>query len=102
MISAGDFRDEFHVARLIRTAASAEERARILLRAPDALLFQQTSEILRACHDTQFVLGMQFVETRVAALCAMRDANGRLPARPRDQVELYRGLVCSLAGEARP
>ena len=88
---------EFHVAGLIRTAASAEERARILLRAPDALVFQQTSQILRACFEVQFALGMQFVEVRVAAMCARRQPDGELPPRDAAQVEMYRGLVHHLA-----
>lgn len=93
--------DEFHVAGLIRTAASAEERARILLRAPDALVWQKTSEILRACDEVQFALGMQFVEARVAAMCAMREPGGELPQLTLALVEFYRGLMVGLGGGAR-
>ena len=89
---------ELHVAELIRTAASAEERARILLRVPDALLLQKTADILCACFDVQFLLGLQFVEARVAAMCAMRGPGGKLPEGPAAQVEFYRGLMSGLGG----
>jgi len=92
--------DEFHVAGLIRTAASAEERARILLRVPDAIMLQMADELQRACDETQFALGRAFVDVRVATLSAMRQPDGELPAARAEESTFYRGLMRSLAGVA--
>lgn len=90
--------DAFPVADLIRTAGSAEERARILLRLPDGLALQMARPLLDACQQAHFELGVDYLTVRIAAMCAIREPDGELPERPRLQVELYRQLMCRLAG----
>lgn len=88
----------FHIANEIRDAGSAEARARILLCVPDDLLLSMTGALSRACFDTDFALGQNFIDARVAAMCAVRLPNGLLPEASLALLERYRRLMTQLAG----
>jgi hypothetical protein len=98
MSATDDHRTGFFVAGEILNASSAEARAAIVLRVPDAVLHQMSGPLMRACIETRFDLGARLLTVRLAALSAVRDEAGRLPDQATAPVEHYRRLVAGLAG----
>lgn len=88
----------FHIANQIRAASADEGRARLLLQVPDQLLLSMTGAISRACYDANFALGQNFIDARIAALCARRGPDGLLFDRDHDLLEQYRGQLVQLSG----
>lgn len=66
------------VAQLL-AAGSDAERAQILLRLPDALVFEQRMQLSRACLAVGFRRGALYIAARISAFVAVRGKNGTLP-----------------------
>lgn len=54
-------------------------RAGVLLRLPDTILLKYRTAIEKACLRAHFDAGLAFLDVRLAALRAVRGADGRLP-----------------------
>lgn len=93
--------DGFHVAEQLLGAASAEERARILLRVPDSVVLQRHEALVEACYAVNFMLGAVFLDVKLAALNAVKMADGRLPAPIGEAIAKYQFLVGAVAGVSR-
>lgn len=89
--------DRLHLIEQLRAATGQPAMAGMLLRLPDALVLEHQIEILRACREQRFSAGAQFVDIRVAALCALRDRVGRLPDREAGTLEQWRAAFAALA-----
>jgi putative heme iron utilization protein len=88
----------FHVANEIRHAASAEARARILLRVPDLVLMQMAPALESACAEVMFELGTRFIQVKVASFSAVKDELGDLPDAEWARVEIVAHTLRAVAG----
>lgn len=91
----------FHIANEIRHAASAQERARILLRVPDLVLMQMAPALESACDDAMFELGTRFIQVKVASFSAIKDELGDLPDAEWARLETVTDQVRMIAGLGR-
>jgi hypothetical protein len=90
--------DLFWIAReLLRTETDAE-RAAILLRVPDLVLWQKSQVLMEACEACGFNDGVRYITVRAAAASATRSPNGELPAATADQLEFWRRGLVAIAG----
>lgn len=90
----------FPVVARIRAARRKSEIAVILLRLPDAILCERLVDIAAACEEARFADAVSFVHMRVAALCAMRTADGRLPRAAEAPLEIWRETLVQHARES--
>lgn len=92
----------FFIVEKIRTAATPADTAAMLLRIPDAVIFHDGPGIIAACTGVGFEHGVSYVASRVAGLCAVRNAQGQLPATVDHLVEHYRVQVALVAEGIEP
>lgn len=91
--------ERFHIVEQIVTAPCHERRAALVLRVPDGILLQKGVELKEACIEADFSIGATYLDLRIAALCLYRDADGKMPAGPLQQLEVWRrGLVAFSQG----
>ena len=86
------------IIRQMHEARTDEERARLLLQVPDAVLMKYREVFERACEHAGFDLGLQFITVRRAAWHATRgpDGNHKNPL-----FEQIRETFASFAGTER-
>lgn len=65
--------------RQMHDAETDQERARLLLQCPDAILLKYRSAFEAACQRARFDAGVQFITWRYAAWHAVRLPDGNLP-----------------------
>lgn len=92
----------FPVANMIRSAASHQERAQLLLKLSDAGLIGHHVDIDRACAQSGFAAGQSFLVWRVAALCRTRDAHGLLPDVLARELDAWRQVLSLVAAGTTP
>ena len=90
----------FPIADQVRCAASAAERAALLLRLSDEVILSGGPDLLAACRDCLFAVGEMYLMVRMAALCATRDASGELPEKLAAQLDRYRNMMVYAVGHA--
>ena len=67
------------ILRQLLDADGDAVRAGVLLRLPDTILLKYRPAIEKACQRARFDAGLAFLDVRLAALRAVRGADGRLP-----------------------
>jgi hypothetical protein len=97
--------NQLPLIREMHDAPDDRARAEILLRLPDAVVLRHAPIFAEACRRARFEDGFVFVELRVAALMATRDAAGLLPARTVQELDALRAALaryCAGAGGDDP
>lgn len=87
----------FFIVEKIRTAARPADVAAALLRISDVVLLHDGPGISAACYEAGFEHGVHYVASRVAGLCAVRNAEGQLPISVGHLVEHYRFQMALVA-----
>jgi hypothetical protein len=82
------------IIREMLDAGSDEERGRIMLRAPDAVLIKYRDQFEIACRKAHFDVGLEFIDVRRAAYHAVRTRDGRLP----EQLAAWIGRFAAMCG----
>ncbi len=85
------------IIRQMHDEADDASRADILLRVPDAVLLKFAKLFEDACRKAGFKAGATFILLRLAALRAVRDAGGKLPADTVAHLDSYRTALAVLA-----
>lgn len=89
----------FPVVNQIKQAPSQATRATLLLRIPDALVLAKCIELVEACRETGFSIGVHYLNHRLAALSSTRQSDGSLPERLARPMEIWqRGLIAVAGG----
>ncbi|MEO8684924.1 MAG: hypothetical protein ABI414_08805 [Devosia sp.] len=88
----------FYLVDRIAVAANQAERAALLLAAPDDVVLAKAGALSEVCIEAGFQDGLNFINVRVATLCAKRLPSGELPDALRDQVEYWRNGLAAIAG----
>lgn len=81
------------IIRKFFRAESDRDRTQLLLRCPDSVLFKHAAEFREACRKAHFDTGEDFIDLRLSLLAAVRDADGLLPAKMVQHVEIVRQLL---------
>ena len=68
------------IVRQMHDAEGDKARARILLSVSDAVLMKYREAFEAACRRASFDAGLRFIDVRRAEWCAVRGADGSLPA----------------------
>lgn len=90
------------VIRQMHDAADDRGRAAILLSLPDAVLLKHADVFAHACHRHGFSVGEEFVTLRYAAMHAVRDAAGLLPASVTESLDTYRAALARFVAQPDP
>lgn len=92
--------DMIPIIRQMHDADGARARADILLRCPDAILLKHAQVFRDACQRSGFEAGSLFVDSRVALMCATRNAAGGLPGGLAMEAEAMRAEFAAFAAGA--
>lgn len=68
------------ILRQMHDAETDQERARLLLQCPDAILLKYRAAFDAACQRARFDLGVEFITWRTVTFHAVRLPDGNLPA----------------------
>jgi hypothetical protein len=93
--------DEFPIADMIAEAPGHGQRAAMLLRVSDAVMFEDHGALKRACERSGFAAGATFLDARIAALCATRGPAGHLPDTETARLEQARRKLFDLTRSDR-
>ena len=73
----------------------------MLLRLSDGLVLEHGGEIRTTCRRLSFAAGEAFINQRLVALLAVRDAHGMLPGSMARELEFWREAMSNFAGAGR-
>lgn len=94
--------DMLPIVRQMHEADGDAARAAILLALPDLVLAKHAEVFAAACRRARFDGGEEFVFVRAAALRAVRDRMGNLPAETALHLAGLRKLMVAVAGVPLP
>lgn len=86
-----------HILEQLQDAAGNRERARILLRVPDAIMIAYGGHFGEECRRRTFEAGWEFCTIRWALMSAVRDEHGLLPETPARELEQWRVALSRFA-----
>lgn len=78
-------------------ADTNRDRARLLLRVPDAIMLSHASLFAGECRRRRFEAGWEFCIMRQALMSATRDEHGLLPELPARELEAWRVALSRFA-----
>ncbi|MEP4423914.1 MAG: hypothetical protein ABJ354_20940, partial [Nitratireductor sp.] len=88
------------IIRQMQDAGDDRGRALVLLACPDAVLLKYHPVFSACCARAAFAPGVDYVELRVAAMHAARDAHGLMPAGLARMLETCRVALSGFAAGA--
>jgi hypothetical protein len=87
----------FPIAAMVRDADSHADRARLVLRVPDAIVASHGTEIQDACLEAGFKIGALYITVRSALLNATPDKQGRTPPEYVRNAEMWRRALFAMS-----
>jgi hypothetical protein len=82
--------DVLYFVERVQEAGGGREIAGLLLRVPDAIVLSHGVQLMAECERKRFRAGATFLTYRAAALSAVRDVHGMLPASMGFELEAWR------------
>jgi len=83
--------------RQLHDADGDRARAKLLLAMPDAIVLKYSAVLSAACEAARFAAGGEFISRRVAAMRAVRNADGDLPAHIAEDFGDFRRAFAAFA-----
>lgn len=93
---------ELPIVDQLREAPDNAARASILLKVPDAIVWQYCARLLAPCLEAGFRLGVSYILQRQCAGFAVRTPAGHLPDELQGQLETYRAAMFRVSRGGKP